>query len=252
MSDMQNVKVFGEGTLGEGVYNKINIFGEASSIGNIECENLKVLGDLDLKGTLKVNNKFDVMGSVNLEKEGVINTLKIMGELKTIERIEVTEILKVIGEFNLKGYMKLKDGKILGEVTSEDSIEFDNLKVTGELTCYNCQGNEITSQGRLNIANLLSADKIMVEPSWNSDINEIGGSEIIIKKSKNKNWNRNGRLTSKLIEGDNIILQNTICDIVRGENIIILDNCEIKRVEYKNKLEIDKKSNVGESICLKN
>ena len=58
-------------------------------------------------------------------------------------------------------------------------------------------------------------------------------------------------LTTNLIEGDKITLENTKCKIVRGHDIVIGPGCEIDKVEYTGKLTIDKDSTVGEEECMK-
>ena len=61
-----------------------------------------------------------------------------------------------------------------------------------------------------------------------------------------------GYVRCNLIEGDNIHLENTICDIVRGDNITIGKGCTIGTIEYSNKLIIDKENIVRNKVCTKN
>lgn len=58
-------------------------------------------------------------------------------------------------------------------------------------------------------------------------------------------------LYSDVIEGDNIELTNTICKIVRGNNVVINSGCKIGRVEYKDKLQINNNSEVEEKLWRK-
>ncbi|MGL5712059.1 MAG: hypothetical protein ACRCX2_03500 [Paraclostridium sp.] len=52
--------------------------------------------------------------------------------------------------------------------------------------------------------------------------------------------------TGKL-EGDNITLENCEARVVRGKNIEIGKNCNIKNVEYSGSIKIDPKSKVEKS-----
>jgi len=45
-------------------------------------------------------------------------------------------------------------------------------------------------------------------------------------------------LSVKSIEADEIQLENTVADVVRGENIVISNGCRIKLVEYTGVLNI--------------
>lgn len=182
MSENNNAKILGDGTIGPGKYNNIKIMGNATATGDIECINLVVMGEVEVK----------------------------------------------------------------------KNIRFDNINILGEMSLSgNCEGDYFRNKGKVEVDGLLSADKIEIVPKEVSRIEEIGGSEIIIKKS---GWIdiSGGKVISKLIEGDNITLQNTICNVVRGHDINILSGCSIDKIEYTGKLTIDKKSKVGEEICLRN
>ncbi|MBU5455903.1 hypothetical protein [Caproiciproducens sp. MSJ-32] len=248
MSDLSSVKIFGNGILKSGEFNKVQILGDVDATGDIECNKLSVIGDLRIKGRLKCGD-FKVMGECTLEESAEIEKIKILGQVRAEKEVEVKSNLKVVGEFYITNSLKLKEGDIVGQVINKNNIFFDKLKVTGELRSMgDCEGNVFFSGGRLDISGLLSADKIEIVPKGNSIINEIGGSEICIRK--NKYWeSSSGRVKANLIEGDKITLENTDCDIVRGEEITILGNCNIKRVEYTKTISIDKNSKVGEELC---
>jgi cytoskeletal protein CcmA (bactofilin family) len=49
-------------------------------------------------------------------------------------------------------------------------------------------------------------------------------------------------LTSNIIEGDLIYLENTNAKIVRGKNVTIGAGCKIELVEYKESFKKDEKS----------
>jgi hypothetical protein len=52
-------------------------------------------------------------------------------------------------------------------------------------------------------------------------------------------------LTVRIIEGDDIYLENTHAKVVRGNNIEIGPGCEIKLVEYKYSFKKDEMAEVG-------
>ena len=59
-------------------------------------------------------------------------------------------------------------------------------------------------------------------------------------------------MSAQLIEGDNIVLEYTDADIVRGKNVVIGRGCNINKVEYTNeyKLKDDGKVENAEQIFL--
>ena len=251
MNEYGNINIFGEGFINGGKYNNIKIFGQSIANENIECNSLVVMGESSFKENLKVYS-FKIIGEANINGRLNCERLKVMGACKLIGDAEISS-LKIMGEVEALKDLKVNVNlKVMGEGNFEKNLTFNELEVQGELKVNeDCEGNRFYNSGEVRINGLLSADKIEIVPKKISKIEEIGGSEIIIKKTK---WYEftNGKVISKLIEGDNIILENTICNIVRGHDINILSGCSIDKIEYTGKLTIDKNSKVGEQICLKN
>lgn len=263
-----DTKIFGDGVISEGKYNKIKVMGNSTTNGNIECEEMIIMGDAEINGSItakkvkimgdsRFHNKlnidfFTTLGDCNLDDDSIIGLAKIKGDLKAKKDLEVREDLNVSGEVSVQGRLKGNNIKVLGELRVAKALTFDNINVLGGLeTSGDCEGNNFYSKGGLKINGLLSADKIEIVPKSRCIIEEIGGSEIIVRKSRWIDFGY-GSLTSKVIEGDNIILQDTECEVVRGHNITILEGCSIGKVEYTGKITIDKNSKVVEEVCLKN
>lgn len=263
-----DTKILGDGSIGAGKYNNIKIMGNGTTLGDIECIDISVMGDGEFKGkvegrNIKVmgNSTFDsdikveelnVCGDTTLNGKGIMNSLKIKGDFTSKKDIEVKGDAKILGDMTLEEGLVCKYIKVLGDATIKKNLVFDEIDIKGSIKVLgNCEGNYFYNKGEVIVEGLLSADKIEIVPKRVSKIEEIGGSEITIKKS---GWLDiiDGMVSSKLIEGDTIILQNTTCNIVRGHNVTILDGCSIDKIEYTGKLTVDKKSKVGEEICLKN
>ncbi|MCF0148014.1 MAG: hypothetical protein HUJ77_06400 [Clostridium sp.] len=264
----KNTNILGDGTIGAGKYNNIKIMGDSTVTGNIECidivimgngefhgavdaRDIKVMGDSIFKGTIKAR-KFKIYGDSTLKEKGTVGILSIKGDFKSEGDLEVKDKANIMGDAEIQEGFRVNYIEILGELKASKNIYFDTLKVLGSAKVKgNCEGNYFYNKGEIEISGLLSADKIEILPKRESRIEEIGGSEIIIKKTGYIDF-YSGKVISKLIEGDKIILENTICNIVRGHDITILSGCSIDKIEYTGKLTIDKKSKVGEQICLRN
>lgn len=263
-----NTKILGDGTIGSGKYNNIKIMGDSTVMGDIECTDVLIMGDGEFNGSVLARDikimgdstfngfvnarELKIYGDGNLIEKGTVDILSVKGDLKSNSDIEVKEEVSIMGDAEIEGNLRGKNIKIMGEMKLSKNIYFDTLKVLGKTEVNgNCEGNYFYNKGEVRIDGLLSADKIEIVPKRSSKIEEIGGSEIIIKKSGYIDI-LGGKVTSKLIEGDNIILENTICNVVRGHDINILSGCSIDKIEYTGKLTIDKNSKVGEQVCLRN
>ena len=167
------------------------------------------------------------------------------------------EFLKISGSAKFQGNLKGNDVVISGSSKIAGNAIGESIRVSGSVSVEgNCEGTEVTISGSANIKGLLSGDKIYLNgPS--GYIKEIGGSEITIKDRNNVilfgiiRFNSGKGLNCELIEGDTIELENVKCDLVRGHNIKIGENCRIKMVEYTGSIEIDKKSKVEEFVSIK-
>jgi hypothetical protein len=55
-------------------------------------------------------------------------------------------------------------------------------------------------------------------------------------------------LEVETIEGEEIDIEGTKADLVRGRNVVIGSGCEIERVEYSGTLTVDKTAKVEEQV----
>jgi len=81
-----------------------------------------------------------------------------------------------------------------------------------------------------------------------SSADEIGGGKITVKKKRNSLLplfkGSEGSLRAKVIEGDEVSLENTKADVVRGNKVKIGQGCEIGLVEYRSDLLEDKNATI--------
>lgn len=237
---MGNLKLIGDSTIPSGEYGDIKIVGDAKALGYVKADLIKVTGDAEF------------------EEEINVGELKIVGDFKVKKRAVVTKVVRVVGDAKFCENVNFKECKISGDAEFKNGFEGGELKVLGDCEIIgDCEIEKLIIKGCFKVTGLLTADNIEILLADNCKIKEIGGENI---KVFNKDESRgilfskkyNNKLKSSIIEGDNIILANTMCEIVRGKNIIIKDGCRIEKIEYTQTLNVDKNSEVGESIWMKN
>lgn len=163
------------------------------------------------------------------------------------------ENIKVEGVGTSKGNITCNNLNVSGKVKCTGNVEvLDKVKISGYVTIQgNCQCGEVYSDGKLDVKELLSADKITLIIEATNKIKEIGGEDITILaggKSIFEGIFYNKKLVSDSIEGDNITLENTECRTVRGHNVKINRGCNIDRLEYSGEVVIDKNSKVNNVV----
>lgn len=117
-----------------------------------------------------------------------------------------------------------------------------------------CNAEIFNLEGGFTIDGMLNADILRINLYWPSKVNEIGGSEITVKRSGKISFlgikNRimpegKNELTVDVIEGDDVYLENTIANVVRGNNVTIGSGCKIELVEYKNDFKMHEGAEVS-------
>jgi cytoskeletal protein CcmA (bactofilin family) len=224
----------GLGSSNGGQFHLVTLNGTGSINSDIECEKLECNGSGTLKGNViaasaRVNGTFRLHRNLEGEKLRVDVTIKI-GENLSVKN------LKVSGKANVEGKVKAEEVTIHGI-----------LNVGGD-----CEAERFYGKYRFTIGGLLNAEQIDIEVYGDCKAKEIGGQTITVKQHKGSFIGMlfkpffKTQLETDLIEGDKIILENTIAKVVRGHQVIIGANCQIGVVEYTDEFSQDKNSVVGD------
>jgi cytoskeletal protein CcmA (bactofilin family) len=217
MSKGQNLTINGSGDYPGGYYDKITIRGDGNIVNDVDCDALKVYGTCEafenvITGSIKVFGEAEVKGNMSA------NDMLIMGNM-------------VIG-----GTSKLKKIKILGTLDSGEDLSGNEADIKGSLSVKgDVEYEEFVLNGGLEVKGLLNADRIKIVLRFGeSTLEEIGGGKITIKKKSSfiPFGNNDAFLTVNVIEGDEIFLENTKADVVRGNKVQIGSGCQIGLVEY--------------------
>lgn len=235
----KDIKYTGRITSPGGVYKRVHFQGDMTIDGDLDCLEIKVNGVLNEIGSLK-SNTGEINGSAavkgNLESEDI----NVNGELKVDGNMSVDKI-KSNGRLIVKGNVSSGELEINGE-----------LKVSGK-----CEAETISLKGAFNINETLNVEDVNVKLYGPSEAKEIGGSKIHVQKGGGDNkimqilaaiFNPlnvyKAHLKVDTIEGDDIYLEHTAANVVRGDSVDIGDGCEIDLVEYRT----DFKKSPGASV----
>ncbi len=233
-----DIKISGSGTAGGGKYADVTISGSGRINGDVECVEFKTSGSSKVVGNLKAE------------------TIKISGSARVEGDIEVGE-MKVSGSSHVVGQVKGQSIKISGSTHIEGNLYGEEVSVSGSVNIgKDCEAESFKASGNFKIQGLLNAGEVNINLGGKSSVKEIGGEHIEVrvsvmdnfffKKVIDKMFNSQGELTTELIEGDEIYLENTNAKIVRGKNITIGEGCNIALLEYSGDINISNESTVKE------
>lgn len=224
-----NLSITGNSTAIGGLYDKVKIVGEGIIEGDVQCNQLKCVGTLDIDGSLKTE-RMNVVGSCSLSAGVQVGAIKISGTV------------------TIGGDAKIKKMNCSGTIETRGHVYGDRLELKGHLvTDGDCEAEVFKARGIFDIGGLLNAGELDIKLYQNSSAREIGGEKIRISKASILSPlslffmpSPNALLTAAVIEGDDIYLEHTKAKIVRGNRVTIGRGCEIELVEYKEHLELKK------------
>ncbi|MBU1049534.1 cell shape determination protein CcmA [Candidatus Bipolaricaulota bacterium] len=237
--EKKSVSVTGAGVITGGSYSRVSISGAGKIVGDVYAENLTMSG----------------AGRVSGHCEVVLLTVSGTG---TFDKDVIADEMKVSGVAKVNGQVKVKELKCSGTFKAAESISSEYVKVSGMLHVSGDVEAEIfRASGGFDVGGLLSADRIEIHPGGRCRAQEIGGAKIDIRRygsreraglldsllrALSSSWG--GDVEAALIEGDEIYLENTRADVVRGKQIQIGPDCKIGLIEYSESLKIHDDSEV--------
>lgn len=240
MEKRNDMIINGMGDIGTGEYNDIQIAGVANIRGDVNSNKINVDGKAKSYG--KINS----------------NYLSINGHFTCNNDIQVKTSCDVNGFYKVYGNINGNRIVVNGRTTITENVNFDNVEVNGELIVNgNCQCENVKLYGKMMVDGLLSGDNIELNITRLNKIKEIGGEKLVVRRGVDTGFSGlfsilNGiksKLVCEEIEADEIYLENTECNIVRGRNIEIGRGCTINRIEYSEDLKITcNKSIINEKI----
>jgi len=234
----RSVKISGSGQLGGGEYERVSISGSGRVDGDVVAAELKISGSGEIAGRAEV-------GSVGVSGSGKFSDAVIAEEIR------------VSGSARVGGTVEAKELSCSGSFRSGGDISSEYVKITGNLrVAGDVEADIFKASGGFEIEGLLSADKVEIHLGGRCSAREIGGERIVVERGASfggalleglvKMLTRGGmaELRTTQIEGDEIRLEHTIADAVRGNRIVIGPGCKIGRVEYAESLEVHEDATV--------
>ncbi|MFN2746801.1 polymer-forming cytoskeletal protein [Bacillus sp. z60-18] len=233
---MENLIINGFGSSGGGTFQSVELNGKGTVNGDIDCKRLICNGTGTVNGNVKADT-VKISGHAKLNGGITASSVRIDGSAKVEQDISAEKV-EIAGYAGLGGHIKGDELIVMGKASIGKDCEVEHFSAEG---CFTIDG-------------LLNAEQIEIKVhGGESKVKEIGGRRIICTAHQSKLLSfltpliSPPRLSAELIEGDHIELANTTAKIVRGNTVIIGDNCEIGLIEYREDLKQAKSAKVGES-----
>ncbi|HET7578133.1 MAG TPA: polymer-forming cytoskeletal protein [Bacillales bacterium] len=228
-----DLMINGVGRTAGGEFDKVTVNGRGTVDGNLDCQELECNGRGAMNGDIRAK-RFEIHGNA-----------VIKGNVDARE-------LSISGNARIHGDTAVKDVQISGNGTIKGHFRGEKLKINGKLKVgEDCEAERFEADGQFKIGGLLNADEVEIRLYGESEVKEIGGQTVRIQQKifgliKILKTLFPVKLTVGTIEGDDVDLESTKAEVVRGNNVRIGPGCEIDLVEYHTELQQDKKAKVKE------
>ena len=261
--ECQEFSVPGAGKVEEGgltVHGPLSCHGACKVEQDVRAESLSVHGAFSTEGACEIRGDAEVTGS-----------------LKSDGPCTVAGNMRVTGSVKSEGDLRAGRLQVSGVLKSEASIRAEEITVTGVLKADgDVQAERFTAEGPVTIEGELNAEQVELRLSGESQIGSIGGARVQVRRSgsgsgsgsdsdrvrihldlnlpffgkRRIDYDGKSRscLICQLIEADEIWLENTDAETVRGVNVHIGSECVVDRGEYSGSLTTAADASVGEKI----
>ncbi|KAA1039341.1 hypothetical protein ERX35_007145 [Macrococcus equipercicus] len=219
-------------TAAGGVFERINVEARADLTSSVETNELTLgtAGDLFIEGRLN---------APYISNKGILDVMD------TIE----TEALSNHQDAVVKAGDQVNARTIDNDGTLDfgRSLRADTLHASGTVTAGFAAVTTFQSSGKLTI-DQLSGDDVHIKAALNSTVNFINAAHVTVKAQREALLFKDddARLVVKEIAGNDIVIENVVADLVRGDRVSIGQNCIIKVVEYTESYQLDDSSDVYE------
>lgn len=245
--NLPNVTISGSGRFGGGSYNEVTISGSGSCQGDVVCRELHVSGSGHFGGRLECTDNLRASGSVHIDGDTAAGEVKISGA----------------GHFGAS--LECGGLRVSGAMHMDKTLRAGEVKASGAIRASDVEAESFYLSGAADISGLLNAETVEIEFFGAKSpvrIASIGCTALKAHRSSrcDGGWGL-GRLFRsddkpkpmmevKTIEGDDIELEYTAAEVVRGSRVTIGEGCRIGRVEYTESLNACDSCTIGESVKL--
>lgn len=241
--ERKDLKFSGYITTPGGIFKRVDINGYVTFDGDVDCLDFRVIGTGVITRNLKSEN-FEIIGveTINGNAEGGKFTVN--------------------GECRVDGNITVNNLEVFGNLEGRSHVTAETIHVSGKLDVRgNCDAESFTCGGTFEVEGIMNVGEVTINLDGASHAKEMVGGKICVKRAQGKSIGKKivfalanlidtnrGRLTTDLIEGDDIEIEYTSAKVVRGNNVLIGDGSEIDLVEYRGTFDKTSKANVLKQV----
>lgn len=237
-SEIPSIRIAGSGRTEIPGYGPLKIAGA----GYLGREEINTRGSSNLPGDLKVRN-LKSSGSINIDGDITVDSAKIRGSINVHGDLKCKELsksgsLKVANDLIAKYAIVSGSTKVIGKGYFEKKLDSNGSIILGD---------DLVSDGSIRFSGSMRVDGTLESKTFvarlgrdDSNIRDGIKAEKIDVRVDKPNHKYDGYLITSDIVGDDIVLENVICNNVEGNKVSILRGCHVKeKVRFRDNVSID-------------
>ena len=254
MSEYPNIHISGSGKSSGGRCGEVHISGSGKIQGTLVCDSFHVSGAGKVEdGGLTVCGPAICSGSGKVEGPFRAQSLRVSGAFSALGDAEIELGAAVSGSLKVEGLLRAGSLNVSGVCSVERGIQAGQIEISGVLkTPCDVQAENLRSNGALQIDGLLNAETVELMLIGDNLVKNIGGGSVLVRRKGTGFTLFRGfkrvHLAADQIEADEIDIEYTDAQTVRGINVHIGPECVIDRVEYSGTLTTDANCTVREKV----
>lgn len=252
MGEYTDIRIHGAERKPGGRYGVVEISGSGKFDGSVECDSFRLSGAGEVEnGGLTVHGPLSCSGAGKIGGPVTADSLNASGALTVKAEALVSGPVQVSGSIKVEGNLRADALTVSGICTLEGSAAATGMEIGGILrTPGDVQAEVFRSTGCLEIGGLLNAETVEIQLAGENRVASIGGGTVrVVKRDAGfRFFRKRPCLNATLIEADEITLEYTDAETVRGVNVHIGPECVIDRVEYSGSLTTDANCTVREKV----
>jgi len=232
-----SASISGAGKVSGGQYETVAISGAGKVDGDIQAREVRVSGAGKFAGSVqadvvRISGAGKIQGALEAGEAIFSGSAKVNGPVRA-------ERLTASGACRFAAGLKGREVNLSGATRVTGDVEVESFRASGAF----------------RVDGLVNAERVHIRLYARARVREIGGTSVVVERKRMGFWGKvlsgidqSPLLETDLIEADQVSLENTKAQTVRGARVRIGPGCEIDTVEYGESLEVDDAARVGRTI----
>lgn len=209
-------------------------------------EAIRIAGSGTVSGNPVKTQDFKAAGSARVQGNLIADRVRVSGSCAFDGDVK-TDQFKSAGSVRVAGGLIADQVDASGSVVVEKDLKADDVsasgsfRVGGTTTC-----DRLHAAGSVRLEGGVTADEVEIELAGDSLANTIQADHVEVRERGGFGVFRGrGELTAERIHGDEVLLESTVAEFVRGDRVRIGPHCRIGVVEARD-LVVHQSSEVRE------